>query len=145
MVTRGYPSISFLSGAAEEIAGKNKPAFLYYFGDYDPSGMDIPRFVEAEIKKLAPHEPVYFQRVAVNPDQIQELQLPTRPTKQSDSRAKNFIGGSVEVDAIPPRRLREIAEACITQHIDKESLDRTLTIERLEKVTLRRIAREWSM
>ncbi len=145
MVTRGYPSISFLSGAAEAIVEKNKPTFLYYFGDYDPSGMDIPRFVEAEIKTLAPYESVYFQRVAVNPEQILELQLPTRPTKQADSRAKNFVGGSVEVDAIPPRRLREIAEACITQHIDKDLLERTLNIERLEKVTLRRIAREWAM
>lgn len=145
MVTRGYPSISFLSGAAEAIAEKNKPTFLYYFGDYDPSGMDIPRFVEAEIKKLAPHESVYFQRVAVTPEQILELHLPTRPTKQTDSRAKNFVGESVEVDAIPPRRLREMAEACITQHIDKDSLERTQKIERLEKVTLRRIAREWSV
>jgi hypothetical protein len=144
MVTRGYPSISFLSGAAETIAEKNKPTFLYYLGDYDPSGVDIPRFVEDEIKKLAPYESVYFQRVAVNPEQILELRLPTRPTKQTDSRAKNFLGESVEVDAIPPRRLRQIAEDCITQHIDQGLLERTLKLERLEKVTLRRIARQWS-
>lgn len=145
MVTRGYPSISFLSSAGEAIADINKPTFLYYFGDHDPSGVDIPRFVEDEIKKLIPHESVYFQRVAVTPEQILELQLPTRPTKQTDSRARNFVGESVEVDAIPPRRLREIAEACITQHIDQDLLERTLEIERNEKVTLRRIARRWSM
>jgi hypothetical protein len=38
MVTRGYPSLSFLHSAAEMIAAQEKPTYLYYFGDYDPSG-----------------------------------------------------------------------------------------------------------
>ena len=38
MVTRGYPSLSFLYSAAEMIAAKVCPTFIYYFGDYDPSG-----------------------------------------------------------------------------------------------------------
>ncbi len=41
MVTRGYPSLSFLHTAAAAIAATGKPAYLYYFGDYDPSGVDI--------------------------------------------------------------------------------------------------------
>ncbi len=44
MVTRGYPSISYLYEAAEAIAETGKPAFLYYFGDYDPCrGAGEPR------------------------------------------------------------------------------------------------------
>jgi hypothetical protein len=43
MVTRGYPSYSFLAQAAESIKEQGKPAYLYYFGDYDPSGVDISR------------------------------------------------------------------------------------------------------
>ncbi|HEY2838257.1 MAG TPA: hypothetical protein VGJ26_03865 [Pirellulales bacterium] len=43
MVTRGYPSLSYLFEAAEAIAAENKPTYLYYFGDRDPSGVDIPR------------------------------------------------------------------------------------------------------
>ncbi len=38
MVTRGYPSLSFLYTAAEAIAEQEKPVYLYYFGDHDPSG-----------------------------------------------------------------------------------------------------------
>ena len=41
MVTRGYASLSFLNSAAETIEAVAKAAYLYYFGDWDPSGVDI--------------------------------------------------------------------------------------------------------
>jgi hypothetical protein len=46
------------------------------------------------------------------------MNLPTRPTKATDSRAKLFSGESVEVDAIPPKVLRALVSDCITRHID---------------------------
>ena len=49
MVTRGYPSITFLHSAALQIRQIQKPTYLYYFGDYDPSGMDITRAVNEGI------------------------------------------------------------------------------------------------
>src|SRR5262249_26439013 len=60
MVTRGYPSLSFLHSAAQEIGQRNVPCYLYYFGDYDPSGVDISRKVEAGIREMAPSAKVYF-------------------------------------------------------------------------------------
>src|SRR6185295_6764294 len=65
MVTRGYPSISYLYEAAESIAAEQKPAYLYYFGDYDPSGIDITRAVESGIREFAPEAEIYFERLAV--------------------------------------------------------------------------------
>ena len=41
MVTRGYPSITYIFEAAEEIDRIGKPTFIYYFGDRDPSGLNI--------------------------------------------------------------------------------------------------------
>jgi hypothetical protein len=35
--------------------------------------------------------PVLFDRLAVNPDQIQAWDLPTRPSKVSDTRCKAFF------------------------------------------------------
>jgi hypothetical protein len=35
MVTRGYPSISYLHSAAEAIADQSVPTYLYYFGDHE--------------------------------------------------------------------------------------------------------------
>ena len=136
LVCKGYPSISYLHAAAEEIAAQGKPAFLYYFGDWDPSGKNISETVERDLRAFAPRAEIHFERVAVTPEQIEEWNLPTRPTKKSDSRSKTFDGRSVEVDAIPTAKLRELAEAAIVQHLDAYALERTRTIEAAERETL---------
>src|SRR6266508_1555059 len=123
MVTRGYPSLTFLHSAGEQISQIGKPCFLYYFGDYDPSGVDIPRRVEADLRALTDGVDLTFERIAVNQAQIDEWSLPTRPTKRSDSRAKYFEGESVEVDAIRPDQLRSLATKAILQHVDTDALD----------------------
>jgi hypothetical protein len=140
MVTRGYPSLTFLHESAEAIAAQGKPVWIYYLGDHDPSGVDIPRFVETELRRLAPLAEITFEHIAVTPAQIDELTLPTRPTKRSDSRAKSFDGESVEVDAIPAPTLRHLVEDRIEAHIDQVALDRLLGIEEAESQTLANIA-----
>ena len=58
----------------------------------------------------------------VTREQITALGLPTRPTKKTDTRARNFEGESVELDAIPPKQLRKIVEAVILRHVDPQRL-----------------------
>jgi len=140
MVTRGYPSISYLYEAAEAVNECGKPAFLYYFGDYDPSGCDITRAVEAGIREFAPSAEIHFQRVAVTREQIDKWKLPTRPTKTSDSRSRQFDGESVEVDAVPPATLRAMVRGCIERHIDPWRLTQLRRVEAQERETLKRIA-----
>jgi hypothetical protein len=140
MVTRGFPSLSFLHSAAESIRDGDKPAFLYYLGDHDPSGLDITRVVEKGIREFATEADITFERVAVTPAQIIELALPTRPTKTTDTRSRNFVGGSVEVDAIEPATLRSVVEECITRHIDQEAHDQLMEVEAAERETLLSIA-----
>ena len=139
MVTRGYPSLSYLYDAAEAIAGTDKPTFLYYFGDYDPSGLDITRTVERGIREFAPDSEIHFERVAVTREQIQWWSLPTRPTKQTDTRSKNFEGESVEVDSIPPDMLRNLVRNRILGHVDTRQLEMSNTIQEQERDTLARI------
>jgi hypothetical protein len=136
MVTRGYPSPSHLYEAAEANVESGKPAYLYYLGDWDPSGVDITRAVEQGIREFAPNAEIVFERVAVTQRQVDELGLPTRPTKKPDSRSRNFSGESVEVDAIPPTVLRSLVREFIELHIDRQALDRTLRIEAAERDTL---------
>jgi hypothetical protein len=140
MVTRGYPSISYLKEAAEMIEYQEKPTYIYYFGDHDPSGRDIPRNVEERLREFAPGAELQFDTVAVTPEQIERLDLPTRPTKKSDSRSKGFEGESVEVDAIPPRTLRQIARQCITGHVDDGAYEQMMAAEREEREVLTTIA-----
>jgi hypothetical protein len=138
MVTRGYPSLSYLYAAGMMIKGMRKPVFLYYFGDYDPSGLDIARSVEQGIRAFAPRADLHFERVAVTPEQITTLNLPTRPTKQSDSRARLFKGNSVEVDAIEAGTLRELAHDCIARHVDETALEVLVVAEQNERTLLER-------
>jgi hypothetical protein len=140
MVTRGYASLSYLHGAAEAIQARNKRAYLYYFGDFDPSGVDITRAVEEGIREFAPDADIEFERVAVTEEQIVSMNLPTRPTKATDSRSKNFEGESVEVDAIPPDTLRDLVRDAIEQHVDQDEFERLQVIEQQERMTLENIA-----
>lgn len=49
------------------------------------------------------------------------------------------MGESVEVDAIAPDTLRTLVRRCIEQHIDREALDRMLTVETAERETLQNV------
>jgi hypothetical protein len=140
MVTRGYPSLSYLHEAAEAIKAQGKPTYLYYFGDHDPSGLDIPRKVEEDIRDFAPGAEIHFEPVAVTAQQIEELGLPTRPTKKKDSRSHGFQGESVEVDAIPPGVLRDLVRDCIVRHVDQRALEVTRVAEASERQVLNRLA-----
>jgi hypothetical protein len=140
MVTRGYPSISYVYSAAETITEVEKPTFIYYLGDHDPSGVDIPRNVEARLREFAPDADITFERLAVRPEQIEDLELPTRPTKKTDTRAKSFDGESVEVDAIDPDDLRDLVRGAIDWHIDSNMLTVTKAAEESEREILKRIA-----
>ncbi len=91
MVTRGYPSITYLNDAASIIGRRGKPTVILYFGDYDPSGMDIEKNIHRSIQKYAPNADVTFERVAITKQQIGQWNLPTRPTKENDSRLKTWM------------------------------------------------------
>jgi hypothetical protein len=142
MVAKGFASVSFLYSAAEHIQEIDKPTYIYYFGDHDPSGVAIDRRIERDLRGFAPGAEIHFERVAVTPEQIREWKLPTRPTKRSehDHRAKTFRGDSVEVDAIAPDTLRRLVRECIEQHIDPRRLKRLKAVERLERATLEQYA-----
>jgi hypothetical protein len=145
MVTRGYASLSYLYEAAEHISEIGKPTYIYYLGDHDPSGVDIPRHVEARLREFAPGAEIHFERIAVTPGQIRFWGLPTRPTKSTDSRAKGFDGASVEVDAIPPATLRALVRDCISQHVDKQTLSRMERIEAAERESAMRMAYNYAL
>lgn len=88
------------------------------------------------LREFACNAEITFERVAVTHDQIRLLHLPTRPTKATDSRSRNFDGESVELDAIDPLTLRGMVRECIERHIDKGALERTKAMEAMERDSL---------
>jgi hypothetical protein len=111
------------------------------FGDYDATdGQHCGSTTQCTFSTGKRVQTEFCYRLAVTEAQVYQLDLPTRPAKQTDSRAQGFNGGSVEVDAIPPTVLRQIVEAAITQHIDRHELDITRTYEQAERDVLARLA-----
>jgi hypothetical protein len=139
MLSRGYSSVSFLHDGALAIATQDKPTHIYYFGDHDPSGIDIGRVVEDELRELATNAVATFQRAAVTEDQISEWNLPTRPTKSGDASAKKSEGDSVELDTIPPATLRALVEECIVRHIDAKAWKQREAQERADPKRLTKL------
>ena len=137
MVVKGYPSVTFLHTAASQMKNDyfhhNRITKIFYLGDRDPSGLDIFRNITERIPEFAQNTPIVFSHVAVTLAQVRRWQLPSRPTKKSDSRAKDFEGESVELDAILPSDLRQLVTDCIEKVIDSAQLEQLRAIEKMEK------------
>ncbi len=140
-VTRGFASITYLQEAAEDIELDGRPTYVYVLTDFDPSGVSIAEKVEEELKARACDSEIIVERLAVDREQIDRWNLPTRPTKSSDTRAAKFrrLHGtdSVELDAIPPDELRKLVRDAIDSHIEPWRLSQFRMVEREERETLR--------
>jgi hypothetical protein len=136
MTARGYSSLSFLYEAAKAIKAKNKPAYIYHFGDLDPSGRDAARDINAKLRRFLPDTEIHFECPAVTREQVEQWNLPTRPTKMQDPRAKKFVGTSVELDAIPAATLRRLVKECIERHVDQQQLALLRITEQSEREVL---------
>ncbi len=136
MVSRGYASLSFLHSAAEDMNLEERPCYIYHLGDWDPSGQDAARHIEETLRELAPDAEIYFERLAVTHRLIELLALPSRPTKRSDTRSKNWRGDSVELDAIHPDELRGIVRCHIEGHLSPEQFKVLKVAEESERELL---------
>jgi hypothetical protein len=141
MVARGYASLSFLYSAAEYINELTVPTFIYHLGDFDPSGVNAGEKIEETLREMAPEAEIFFERIAVTRGQIAEWDLPTRPTKKSDTRAKGFSDISVELDAIEPNQLRALVTEAIEQHLPKRQFKVLKAAEESERDIIGRLVR----
>ncbi len=116
---------------------EGKQVYVYHFGDFDPSGVNAAETIDRDLRELAPGVDIVFERIAVTKEQIENMDLPTRPTKQSDTRAAGFGNVSVELDAIPPDVLREMVREVLSRHIDDELLEELQAEEGEERAQLK--------
>lgn len=144
LISRGFSSDTFLYETADDINTEGNPAVIYNLGDHDPSGVAAWEDIQSKLLGFVdPDIDLEFKRIAVTSEQITELNLPTRPTKKSDTRAAKFDGDSVEVDAIPSSTLRDVVRDAIESNISQDALRLTRAAERSEREILLRIADGW--
>jgi len=135
---KGYSSSSALYEAGNRFVGafeSGKELHVIYLGDHDPSGIDMSRDVEERLDlfvktltdrcdEIGPNEipAVEMHRIALNMDQVREMNPPENPAKITDSRAEGYIKrfgqSSWELDAIEPKKLAELVSDAIQEVLD---------------------------
>lgn len=133
---KGYPSLTFLFELSErlrEAQANGKQCVILYFGDYDPSGEDIPRSIGENSQKFGIFG-VEIRRIALMEQQVIEWNLPPAPAKETDSRTANWDGlGQVELDAVKPEKLISLLDDAINEIFDRELYDELLERESDER------------
>jgi hypothetical protein len=122
MVNRGNSSLSYLYSAAQTIEAEDKPAHICYIGDYTPWELTSPQHPRSP-RGVRSHSDITFEIVAVTPEQIEELELPTRPTKKTAAAAMVSRGRASRLTLSNPDVLRTLCRECIELHIDQPRVD----------------------
>jgi hypothetical protein len=154
VVNKGYTSSSAIYSAYQRYAKlieRGKIVTVLYFGDHDPSGLDMVRDIKKRLyfmlrngdyKDFLYHHDIYLDDVlkivpiGLTMEQIKKYKLPSNPTKLTDSRAKNYIqkfGRTCwEVDALKPQVLTQIVETNIASRIDLKLFNKMVAQENLD-------------
>lgn len=141
---KGYPSLTFLNDAANRFreAQRTHNIKILYFGDYDPSGEDIPRSLKENLSKMGVDVEV-DRRLLLKEDVI-AMNLPAAPTKLTDSRSANWDGlGQVELDAVEANELQKIIKDAILEHRDQDKYDQLIADEEIETEEYKNILKEF--
>lgn len=143
---KGYPSLTFLNETAIRLRRRieeGKNAIILYFGDYDPSGEDIPRSIEENLRRMGAD--VEVRRFALFREQVEEWELPPAPAKVTDSRTANWDGlGQVELDAVRPEKLKVMAQDAIDSVFDQDLYADLMDVEDQEREIYVRELKEYA-
>jgi len=136
---KGYSSSSAMYEASKRFVRQSeldKQLFVIYLGDHDPSGIDMSRdvldrlelFIKTALGRANNEDSgLVVKRIALNMDQVRELNPPENPAKITDSRAdgyiKRFGHSSWELDAIEPARLASLVRDAVTGLLDVEMFE----------------------
>lgn len=127
LAARGYPSVTVLRELAlntmrSTIKGGQRVRILH-LGDHDPSGIDMTRDLNERLGIFVGGD-WSLKRIALNMDQIEELELPENPAKSTDSRFAGYVERfgdfSWELDALEPQRLVDLVKSEAQPYIDPD-------------------------
>ncbi len=142
-VNRGYSSCTAVYRSYErfkyQAVNLKKPCTILYFGDHDPSGLDMAlRDINERLEEFGTS--VDVKHVGITMEQIHELNPPPNPAKMSDPRAgwyvNEFGDKSWEVDALPPDYIENVIDEQIQGLIDMDKFDAIVAEEKVEQKQL---------
>lgn len=153
---KGYSSASAMYDLSKRIAEQiqnGKEAIILYFGDHDPSGLDMVRDIRKRIEEFLTMGEEYIEPdfevipVALTMEQIKKYNPPPNPAKVTDPRAKKYIADfgriSWELDSLNAIELRKIAEKSVLEYLDIKKYDAWIEKEEKHKKDLRKFGRNY--
>lgn len=148
---RGYVSQSAMWEAAQrhnDIEQEfGQEVIVLHLGDHDPSGIDMTRDIRNRLRQFGSGADVI--RIALNMDQIEELNPPPNPAKQTDARAQTYIAeygyDSWELDALEPTYLDELITDHVGRYRDEAKFEILQDAEDEGKERLLEVARDWDV
>lgn len=143
---RGYSSLTYLHEAAKRLVSiKGRAVWILYFGDFDPSGLDIERDIGQRLTGLGVDANI--RRVAITKDQLVKYEIPPMPAKRSDCRTAKHIARhgdiAVELDALEPTVLENLVEQAILEHLDLEILEKRNALLASERAKIKQMIAEY--
>lgn len=148
VVCRGYQSVTFIADfykRAEAAIMKGQKPVVLYFGDLDPSGVQM---LEATIETLQDELDLYgvtFKRIALNPEHIALYNLPSDPdaAKTTDPRYRSYVEKfgtiAVELDALHPATLEKMIKAAVEAEINMDKFRQEREQEKTDRVIIENI------
>ena len=146
---RGYTSVSAMWEAGNRLKRTtrrdHKPTWIVHLGDHDPSGVDMTRDIIDRLE-LFTGRSLSLERIALNMDQVEELDLPSNPAKFTDSRVDTYVAefgdGSWELDALDPQYMADLIETFVLSLRDQDIYDATMEREDAMREKLDDLAEE---
>jgi len=127
VVCKGFSSVSFLHDFAIRMG--NRHTLMLYFGDFDPSGMEMLESMKQTLEYEMHKSNVDFKRVALLKEDVARYKLPHNPDalKRTDTRAikhlEQYGEVAVELDALRPDVLEKKIKDAIEGAIDIDAFN----------------------
>jgi len=140
----GFASLTATYAIASRAVERTGPTVLLHVGDHDPSGAAIFERVTADAaaftrdRRIVQTSRIEGVRVALTAAQVAGYGLPTAPVKATDSRAKDWRGGTCQLEALPPDALADLVRAAIEELRNPDTLARVVRAEEADRDALYR-------
>ncbi len=140
---RGYNSITFQAecyNRVQEALGYDQKPIVLYFGDWDPSGVNMCYAAMQTLYEELGLFGLDFYRCGINPEHFDQITANPVPIKKTDSRSKRFIEQygttAYELDAFHPDQLQALVKKSIERFTDLDALEDDLEQEQWDQECL---------
>lgn len=145
---KGFVSTTFVNDyavRARKAQGQGQRPVILYFGDCDPSGIEMFESTQYSLQYEHNLSGIDYQRIALNPEQVETYELPISfdAIKTKDTRTpayrKKYGDIAVELDALHPKLLKELTEEALADVLDIDLMIENQGLQKNDQIKIDRL------